>query len=424
MMACVTKMTVVDHPKRVRGFYVASERCQSLEEAPQWCLLPVSTEEEAVSAVSGEQGLAAIRRFRRYIDFYLTAQQDTPRTATFLICQVQRGRVYEHGLRHHRAPFDKPPPHGFDSGYNNETQCHRLWRIACALPRYIVAVTVDRDGLPSHWSGSPAPSQGWSLVPERDLAIKKILQACLVTEGHHLGHGRDVVEHGHYNRLDLALAWRIEHPSLWKTYTTERKNVSDWVCKNKVSLPAVRIREELWKAASQLPEALVTDVNEVRLVHGSKPETILPILTNGLNERFSVGLFGAASYLAEDAGKTDHYVTSDKRLGQVKELHDRLFRDGVHHPNEPLYYIFVCRVVLGHVVRTQDGETDMNAHARRQIFAAGGQRELATIPGVSPPIHHHALLAECGGRIHRYREFMQFHASRIYPEYLIAYKRR
>merc|ERR1712157_611432 len=96
---------------------------------------------------------------------------------------------------------------------------------------------------------------------------------CLVTNGRELGHGRDVVESGHYSRLDLAVAWRIEHPGLWKTYSTERSNIAEWVRKNKkASLPQVRIRDEFWKATSKLPESLHHDVNEVRLVHGSKPE--------------------------------------------------------------------------------------------------------------------------------------------------------
>ena len=50
-------------------------------------------------------------------------------------------------------------------------------------------------------------------------------------------------------------------------------------------------------------------------------------------------------------------------------------------------------------------------------------RELAAVPGVSPPVHHHSLLAEMGGAIGRYREFIVFHSEYIYPEYLLAYQR-
>merc|ERR1711943_146489 len=112
----------------------------------------------------------------------------------------------------------------------------------------------------------------------------------------------------------------------------------------------------------------------------------------------------------------------DKRFGHEKQLHECLFREGVKHPEESIYYIFICRVVLGYFVTTKDGEVDV--HSRQPVFAGAGKRELSTIPDLSPPVHYHALLAETGGMLHRYREFMQYHAARIYPEYLIAYKRR
>ena len=47
-------------------------------------------------------------------------------------------------------------------------------------------------------------------------------------------------------------------------------------------------------------------------------------------------------------------------------------------------------------------------------------RELATVPGVTPPIHFHSLL---GTAYPRYREWITFHCERVYPEYLIAYQR-
>ena len=52
------------------------------------------------------------------------------------------------------------------------------------------------------------------------------------------------------------------------------------------------------------------------------------------------------------------------------------------------------------------------------------QRELALIPRASTPTHYHSLLAELGGSIARYREFVQFHESRICLEYILAYRRQ
>lgn len=276
---------------------------------------------------------------------------------------------------------------------------------------------------PSYWSGKDTPSQGWSTVPVKDRSTLDLLQACLATDGSQLGQGRDVVEAGRYSRLELALAWRIEHPSLWQRYEIERESITSEIRKRGLRIPELRVRRELYSAAKKLPGELHTNINEVRLLHGTKPETLLAVLTNGLNERFSGGLFGEGSYLAEDAGKNDQYVTSDKRYGQEKQLHECLFREGIRHPEEKIYYIFVCKAVLGHFASTKDGEHALSG-SREPVFAGSGKRELATIPGLSPPVHYHALLVETGGKIARYREFIQYHGGRIYPEYLIAYTRR
>ena len=70
------------------------------------------------------------------------------------------------------------------------------------------------------------------------------------------------------------------------------------------------------------------------------------------------------------------------------------------------------------------------------VFAAGS-RELALIPGHSPPTHFHSEIAEIedrngvardthverGGNKLRFREFVIFRPTLIYPEYLVAYRR-
>jgi hypothetical protein len=48
---------------------------------------------------------------------------------------------------------------------------------------------------------------------------------------------------------------------------------------------------------------------------------------------------------------------------------------------------------------------------------------LKAVPGCEPPLHYHSLLAELGGSIHRYREFVVFHGDHVYPEYVVAYRR-
>mmetsp|Transcript_17426 Transcript_17426/g.44614 ORF Transcript_17426/g.44614 Transcript_17426/m.44614 type:complete len:106 (-) Transcript_17426:138-455(-) len=94
------------------------------------------------------------------------------------------------------------------------------------------------------------------------------------------------------------------------------------------------------------------------------------------------------------------------------------------HPGN-VFYILVCRVALGQHVRTQES----GSHAKSMDPPCAGSsvfpisyRELATVPGVSPSIHYHSLLADVSPP-KRYREFITFHSERIYPEYLVAYQR-
>ena len=80
------------------------------------------------------------------------------------------------------------------------------------------------------------------------------------------------------------------------------------------------------KIASKLALTLAKEVNETMLLHGTAPDRLLSLLSNGLNERFSGSsagtAFGDGIYLAEDSGKTDQYVTMD-RCKQYSNCSDR-----------------------------------------------------------------------------------------------------
>jgi len=160
----------------------------------------------------------------------------------------------------------------------------------------------------------------------------------------------------------------------------------------------------------------------VRLLHGTAPDTVLALLSSGPNERFSGGLFGCGTYLAEDAGKNDQYVLADRSFGQVGPLHSRLYGEKNKHPGR-VYYLFLCRVVLGRFVATKTGGEGARSLEGQPVYATDARRELGYIPGLEPRVHYHSLLAELGGAIHRHREFVVFRDARIYPEYLLGYQR-
>merc|ERR1719313_83263 len=118
-----------------------------------------------------------------------------------------------------------------------------------------------------------------------------------------------------------------------------------------------------------LPADLDPSINEVFLSHGSKPESVLAILSGGLNERFSGGLFGNGTYFAEDVAKNDQYCTYDEEHGAHPELHKLLY-DGTgckHHGK--VLYVFFCRVLLGHCIRSKDGSTDID-NVKRSIWSS------------------------------------------------------
>jgi hypothetical protein len=165
-------------------------------------------------------------------------------------------------------------------------------------------------------------------------------------------------------------------------------------------------------------------------MHGTNAGVLFNILSTGMNERFAGAAYGAAygqgSYLAEDAGKNDQYTKVDPQYDGSSELHKRLYAHGAHHGM--VFYILVCRVALGHQVRTQQMITKKmtspptSTDTGRPVFPISF-RELDTVTGVSPPVHHHSLLADVMDVGARYREFIVFHSEYIYPEYLLAYQR-
>ena len=127
------------------------------------------------------------------------------------------------------------------------------------------------------------------------------------------------------------------------------------------------------------------------------------------------------NYLAENPCKNDQYVDVDERRatsGSLKKLHEMLYRGrnrgGVDHPRD-VYYLLLCRVAMGCYVRTKDAVT---IHPSGKELWSNEERVLAQIPGTT--FIYHSLLAETGGVIARH----VFKGTRIYPEYILAYKRK
>lgn len=265
-------------------------------------------------------------------------------------------------------------------------------------------------------------------MPITDHTVRQGLQMCLVTRPDLLGKGKDVRPgQAPYSKLHLAQAWRIEHHVMWKKYQLAQVEVQlkqSFVKQTPLYNSAANRQDGLYNWQDATRAQLDPSVNEALAAHATKPGSVAAILDGGLNERLCSldGMFGGGAYLAEDCGKCDQYAAVDAGPHQHPELHQLLYQaHGLKHPLN-VHYAFLCRVTLGAVVRTVDGVTSLDGG--RPIWAGRDRRELAMIPGSDPPAPYHALLAETGGVLKRYREVVVFHTDRVYPEYLVAYWRR
>jgi hypothetical protein len=351
-----------------------------------------------------------------------------------------------------------------------------------------------RNALPAYWEQTMALSSdhGYALheVNEgKDGETYKLLQCFLrTTKPHELGQGRDVKWPGKYTELELQRAWCIENPVLYKHFHTGRSKVGCEVKRvgkcNTYKAPSTNI--ELAALAKNMPGGVDAHSHEYYLLHGTKPDLLPALLNEGLNERYSSGLFGNGTYFAEDAAKIDQYMFPDPDPNKdFIALHKLLYPAGgagavaLPAPNlspnlpagwfggifgsgaafataaaaaataaaaaaataavaaaaasssppgttsDPVFYCLLCRVALGLPVRTQDSKQNMD-NTSRPVWAVEN-RELAYIEtggAVDPRVRHHSLLAEMGIKIHRFREIIVTHGEYIYPEYLLAYKRK
>jgi serine/threonine protein kinase len=314
--------------------------------------------------------------------------------------------------------------------------------------------------MPDYWetrmaAGSPDGFAAIALDPGRDRSTWAALERLLQTDPVKLkqsGADRGGTTH---DRLKLACAWRLENPALWDKYMSGVQGVMNDMKRIRQCqvASAKRIRQcqvaaaggappLTCRVAGALPGDLRVDVNEALLMHGTNAGVLFNILSTGMNERFAGTAAGAAygegSYLAEDAGKNDQYTKVDPQYDGSSELHKRLYAHGARHHPGKVFYILVCRVALGHQVRTQQMITKkMRENKEKGLSPASPTstntgrpvfpivyRELDTVAGVSPPVLHHSLLAPDPTPSHvRYREFIVFHSEYIYPEYLLAYQR-
>jgi hypothetical protein len=269
-----------------------------------------------------------------------------------------------------------------------------------------------------------------------DRTILDSLQRCLMTSPDQLGQGRDVAyakgwEHVQVGQRKMCLqsAWKLHNPKTEQKYQAGMTGVAqDFRDPTLTGTPVAQVDPDLTERTAGLWQYEEgdqrTELGETFLYHGVPPDAVLPIIQNGLSEKFAGSnagsMFGEGIYLAEDSGKCDQYCTPD--CGKNDELHRMLYADSEDFIG-PVYYLVVCKVILGKTAEAWSSRPPVTDSRGRPLLLAN-KRDLVTVPG-SKKVHYHSLLADqiAPGSKLRYKEFVSFHSERIRPVYLLAYTR-
>jgi len=157
----------------------------------------------------------------------------------------------------------------------------------------------------------------------------------------------------------------------------------------------------------------------------TQPSSIHCILFEGLDPNVSLdGNFGKGVYFADNAAKSDQYVTCDRRYasaddGALRTLHEQIYSSCSHPRN--VYYCLISRVLMGNHVVTKDGKNRLHeSNGADSLFTDSERRTLAPRTDGSVP---NSILAEPGGAVQTFREYIIFQPEAIFVEYLVAYKR-
>jgi hypothetical protein len=333
-----------------------------------------------------------------------------------------------------------------------------------------------------------AADEGFKCVPVDGATLARLRKVLIPLCPDQLGVGRDCTTGWEHipdpskRTVEIARAWRLENAALWKRYIGGVEMIqTDCLAGPPIdsdTLPAwsrekverrgldlhgtVRPTSRLWRASRDgfrpdKRDFCRSDVHEAFLLHGTAKKNVVKLLASGLNERYSGStagsLFGQGTYLAEDIEKADQYTYAvDKQVGvgsdgqpstELEGLHKELYPNGeADHPGD-VCYALVCRVAMGYSIRTQgrrsllpndrqltamDGKA---ASANKCVFPEGPGRPAngrvlveLPLPQGQRSFSYHSLIAETGGLVDRFREFVTFDAQNyVYPEYIVAYKR-
>lgn len=256
--------------------------------------------------------------------------------------------------------------------------------------------------------------------------------------------------------LIFLKAWRNENWRKWKEYQTNRQMIESDFKNNlrlssEIEMRTLPISEDFrfLQEEGALPGPRVKwsrntgeNINEVFLLHGTNEEAAFHILSKGFNEKYvTTAAFGKGNYFAEHPAKISQYAGKDpdENFDINKQSHKHLYKEEKNFPVwekkdlgtgkgglfskassdvDGVEYMLVNRVLMGHY------EPLNHLDGRRQEWRQlATDPELPKIPKSNPEISYHSRFKGQDAGVGHFHEFIQMHGVRVFPEYIVAYRR-
>eukprot|EP00039_Didymoeca_costata_P007564 m.101228 g.101228 ORF g.101228 m.101228 type:complete len:1595 (+) comp13736_c2_seq2:1510-6294(+) len=257
-------------------------------------------------------------------------------------------------------------------------------RSASQLKKERNAPTPKASVFPKYWKTTDKKMNKIDVTKEMKDKMQQVIDGTVNRAA--LGNGKDQIQRATYSRLQVVKVERIENRNLFLRYSTRKLWLKDEAAKIKTTLAIQPTNLRVKSYERWMRDTLESQLNEVYLFHGTKPDVAAVIVETGFEEKVASlsGMYGAGIYFADQANKSDQYTTAD--------------RNGHHH-------MFLSRVTMG-------GYPGVNS-------TGNGKRITPLIN--NSKIHRYTSTHGTNGMHH---EYIVFEKDQAYPEYLITYKRK
>ncbi|KAH3835074.1 hypothetical protein DPMN_108413 [Dreissena polymorpha] len=232
-------------------------------------------------------------------------------------------------------------------------------------------------------------------------AIATIVNQSWRADKHTLGRDAEGLAVLGYTGLDITEIKRVENLTLYEQYANKRQQI---FCESgKAGLypvlekvPGIKNGQSTIKSLlnGEWADRLYAEVNEEYFLHGTKPENVESVYTQGLDPRLAnKAVLGAAVYMAESSTKADQYADA-RNSRQTTGL-----------------TLFLVRACLGNICRVTKC---------RQMRRPPCTDSTCSVDECTHVERYDSVVEE---EQYIFREFVVYDRTQVYPEYVITYDR-